>query len=174
MAASQITSTLWSLEIPLHVTHITRPNVSFYISVPRFSYLAFLLPRLTAYFGTECSSFHHEEIQLRNLPVGLLVDLYQPPLPWHLAVGDGPEWDIGDTFMNSAKEVCLLHCGSYSSPLLSWLSRVSLTSLPPRQADFVRNGNAKQIMSLSKENTTALWNAVLDSKFEPVSVTQAA
>lgn len=31
------------------------------------------------------------------------------------------------------------------------------------QADFVRNGNAQQIMSLSKENTTALWNAVQDS-----------
>lgn len=34
-----------------------------------------------------------------------------------------------------------------------------------RQADFVRNGNAKQIMSLSKENTTTLWNSVQNSKF---------
>ena len=31
------------------------------------------------------------------------------------------------------------------------------------QADFVRNGNAHQIMSLSKDNTTAFWNAVQDS-----------
>lgn len=108
------------------------------ISVPRFSYLALLLPRLTAYFGTACSSFHHEEVQLRNLPVGLLVDLYQPAsLPWRLVVGDGPEWDIGDTFLNGAKE-----------------------------ADFVRNSNAQQIMSLSKADTTALWNAVQDSKYD--------
>jgi autophagy-related protein 5 len=113
----------------------------FIVSVPRFSYLAFLLPRLTAYYGLPCSSFHHEEIQLRNLPVGLLVDLYQPPsLPWHLVVGDGPEWDIADTFTNSAKE-----------------------------ADFVRNGNAKQIMSLSKEHSTSLWNAVKDSMLFPAS-----
>lgn len=31
----------------------------------------------------------------------------------------------------------------------------------------MRNGNAQQIMSLSKENTTALWNAVRDSAFIP-------
>lgn len=64
------------------------------------------------------------------------MDLYAPAsLPWRLVLGDGPEWDIGDTFLNGAKE-----------------------------ADFVRNGNAKQIMSLSKGDTEALWNAVVDSK----------
>lgn len=30
------------------------------------------------------------------------------------------------------------------------------------QADFIRNGSAKGIMSMSKEDTTALWNAVQD------------
>lgn len=136
--SSTLPRTLWSLEVPLHISHpsdTSRPP--FVVSVPRFSYLALLLPRLTAYFGTPCSSFHHEEVQLRNLPVGLLVDLYQPAaLPWRLVVGDGPEWDIGDTFLNGAKE-----------------------------ADFVRNNNAQQIMSLSKADTTALWNAVQDSKY---------
>ncbi|KAH8900982.1 hypothetical protein GQ53DRAFT_740131 [Thozetella sp. PMI_491] len=134
--SESIPQALWSLRVPLHITHSAQPNVHFITSVPRFSYLAMLLPRLTAYFGAECSSFHHEEIELRNLAVGLLADLYQPTLPWRLVVGDGPGWDIGDTFMNSAKE-----------------------------ADFVRNGNAKQIMSLSKENTTALWNTVRDNDF---------
>lgn len=133
---------LWSLQVPLCITHASRPAASpFIVSVPRFSYLALLLPRLTAYYGLPCSSFHHEEIQLRNLAVGLLVDLYQPAtLPWPLVVGDGPEWDIADTFTNSAKE-----------------------------ADFVRNGNAKQIMSLSKAHSTALWNAVQDSKWPSFS-----
>jgi autophagy-related protein 5 len=122
--------------VPLYITHATRPASPFIVSVPRFSYLALLLPRLTAYYGVPCSSFHHEDIQLRNLAVGLLLDLYQPAaLPWRLVVADGPEWDIADTFTNSAKE-----------------------------ADFVRNGNAKQIMSLSKEHSTALWNSVQDSK----------
>ena len=76
---------------------------------------------------------------MRNLPLGLLVDLYQPStLPWKLVVGDGPEWDIGDTFLNGAKE-----------------------------ADFVRNNNAQQIMGLSKADTTALWEGVVDSEYLP-------
>jgi autophagy-related protein 5 len=133
-APINLPQTLWSLQIPLYITHAEHPTTPpFITSVPRFGYLALLLPRLTAYFGVSCSSFHHEEIQLRNLAAGLLVDLYQPSLPWHLVVSDGPEWDIGDTFMNSAKE-----------------------------ADYIRNNNAKQIMSLSKDNTTTLWNAVQD------------
>jgi autophagy-related protein 5 len=90
----------------LYITHASRPDSApFITSIPRFSYLALLLPRLAAFFGSSCSSFHHEEIQLRNLAVGLLVDLYQPELPWRLVVGDGPEWDIGDTFLNGVKEV---------------------------------------------------------------------
>lgn len=138
--ATSIPHTLWSLQVPLHITH-SAPSARppFIVSAPRLSYLALLLPRLTAYFGAACSSFHHEEVQLRNLPLGLLADLYQPEaLPWRLVVGDGPEWDIGDTFLNGAKE-----------------------------ADFVRNNNAQQIMSLSKADTTALWNAVQDSECPP-------
>ncbi|KAI8629931.1 autophagy protein Apg5-domain-containing protein [Xylariaceae sp. FL1651] len=135
-AGASIPQTLWDLQIPLYITHASAPNTPFVTAVPRFSYLALLLPRLSAYFGLPCSSFHHEDVLLRNLAVGLLVDLYQPTLPWRLVVGDGVSWDIGDTFLNSAKE-----------------------------ADFVRNGNAQQIMSLSKENTTALWNAVQDNDY---------
>ncbi|KAI1203388.1 autophagy protein Apg5-domain-containing protein [Nemania serpens] len=131
-----VLQTLWDLQVPLYITHTSAPNTPFVTAVPRFSYLALLLPRLSTYFGLPCSSFHHEDVLLRNLAVGLLVDLYRPTLPWRLVVGDGVSWDIGDTFLNSAKE-----------------------------ADFVRNGNAKQIMSLSKENTTALWNAVQDNDY---------
>ncbi|KAK1783414.1 autophagy protein Apg5-domain-containing protein [Copromyces sp. CBS 386.78] len=135
---TSIPETLWSLQIPLYITHQSHPKTPYICSVPRFSYLALLLPRLTAYYGTPCSSFHHEEVHLRNLSVGLLVDLYQPSeMPWRLVVGDGDGWDICDTFMNSAKE-----------------------------ADFIRNGNAKRIMGLSKEHTTALWNAVQDNDYQ--------
>lgn len=132
--AESIPQTLWDLRIPLYITHADAPNTPFVTHVPRFSYLALLRPRLEAYYGLPCSSFHHEDVLLRNLSVGLLVDLYQPQLPWRLTVAGGVSWDIADTFLNSAKE-----------------------------ADFVRNGNAHQIMSLSKDHTTALWNSVQDS-----------
>ncbi|KAI1800595.1 autophagy protein Apg5-domain-containing protein [Daldinia bambusicola] len=134
---SAIPQALWDLQIPVLVAHAGAPgHAPFVAAVPRFSYLALLLPRLAAYFGLPCSSFHHEDVLLRNLAVGLLVDLYQPALPWRLTVADGLSWDIGDTFLNSAKE-----------------------------ADFIRNGNAHQIMSLSKDHTTALWNAVKDNDY---------
>ncbi|PSR97000.1 autophagy protein Apg5-domain-containing protein [Coniella lustricola] len=136
-SSNSIPQTLWSRRVPLLLTNKDQPAATpFIAAVPRFSYLAQLLPRLSSFFGVPCSSFHHENIQLRNLAVGLLVDLYQPQLPWRLDVGGGDEWDIGETFLNGVKE-----------------------------ADFVRNGNAKQIMSLSKEHTTALWNAVQDNDY---------
>jgi autophagy-related protein 5 len=79
--------------------------IPYLIQVPRLSYLPLLLPRLTLFFGP-ASSFSYEGILLKNLPVGLLCDLYQPTLPWRLVLGDGPLFDIHDTFINSVKEVC--------------------------------------------------------------------
>lgn len=97
-----------------------------------------------------------------HYPIGLLFDLYagaEPatrsntpnpdaqvdgsPLPWRLNVhfGDWPVEDLvrldpdgmvmNDAFINSVKE-----------------------------ADFLRNGTAKGIMSLSKEDSSGLWKAV--------------
>lgn len=103
--ASSISQSLWNARVPLHISHPSLPNSPFIVNVPRFSYLALLLPRLSAFFGTPCSSFHFENVQLRNLAVGLLLDLYQPPLPWRLTVNDGVAWDIGDTYINCVKEV---------------------------------------------------------------------
>jgi len=97
-------SQIWDSTIPLHFTHPSSP-IPYLIQVPRLSYLPLLLPRLTLFFGP-ASSFSYEGILLKNLPVGLLCDLYQPPLPWRLVLGDGPLFDIHDTFINSVKEVC--------------------------------------------------------------------
>ncbi|KXH63741.1 autophagy protein Apg5 [Colletotrichum nymphaeae SA-01] len=133
---SSIPQTLWSAQIPLHITHPSAPNTPLVTSLPRFSYLALLVPRCSAFFRHPVSAFHHEDLLLRNLPLGLLVDLYQPTLPWRLTVSDGDSWDIGDTFLNCVKE-----------------------------ADFVRYGNAKRIMSLSKADTSSLWNAVQDNDY---------
>lgn len=105
--ASSIPQMLWATQIPLHITHRSAPSTPFITSVPRFSYLSLLLPRLSAFFDAPCSSFHFEDVQLRNLAVGLLADLYAPSLPWRLVVDDGVAWDIGDTFLNSVKEVSL-------------------------------------------------------------------
>ncbi|OHW93847.1 autophagy protein 5 [Colletotrichum incanum] len=133
---ASIPQALWSAQIPLHIIHPSHPNTPLITSLPRFSYLALLVPRCSAFFRTPVSAFHHEDLLLRNLPLSLLVDLYQPSLPWRLTVSDGDSWDIGDTFLNCVKE-----------------------------ADFVRYGNAKRIMSLSKADTSTLWNAVQDNDY---------
>ncbi|KAN0108478.1 Autophagy protein Apg5 domain containing protein [Hyaloscypha variabilis] len=125
---------IWDSSIPLHITHPSSA-IPYLIQIPRLSYLPLLLPRLTLFFGP-ASSFSYEGILLKNLPVGLLCDLYQPSLPWRLVLGSGPLFDIHDTFINSVKE-----------------------------ADFIRNGTAKGIMSMSKENSTQLWNSVQDNDF---------
>jgi autophagy-related protein 5 len=138
------------------------------ISYPRLSYLPSLLPRLRAFFSPsliEPSSQHHdgwfafEGVPLKwHYPVGLLFDLYAgadpatkssvdppeaSPLPWRLTVhfSDWPLEDLvrldpdgmvmNDAFINSVKE-----------------------------ADFLRNGTAKGIMSLSKEDSAGLWKSV--------------
>ncbi|KAG0645176.1 Autophagy 5 [Hyphodiscus hymeniophilus] len=121
-------SQIWTSTIPLYIRH-SSSETPYLIAVPRLSYLPLLLPRLTSFFGP-ASSFSYQDILLKNLPVGLLYDLYQPELPWQLDLGDGPLFDIHDTYINSVKE-----------------------------ADFIRNGTAKGIMSMSKENSTQLWNA---------------
>lgn len=108
--SNAIAQTLWASQIPLYITHPSSPTTPFITSVPRFGYLALLLPRLSAFFNTTCSSFHFEDVQLRNLAVGLLVDLYEPTLPWRLTVNDGVGWDIADTFLNCVKEVCVNIC----------------------------------------------------------------
>lgn len=79
----------------------------------------------------------------------------EPPLPWRLTLhfSDWPEQalvrpdaegkSLHDAFINSVKE-----------------------------ADFLRNGTAKGIMSLSKDDSTQLWNAVQQhdyDKFQGIS-----
>jgi autophagy-related protein 5 len=101
-------SQIWGSTIPLHISHPSS-ETPYLIAVPRLSYLPLLLPRLTSFFGP-ASSFSYQDILLKNLPVGLLYDLYQPELPWRLELGDGPLFDIHDTYINSVKEVCCF-CG---------------------------------------------------------------
>jgi autophagy-related protein 5 len=115
---------IWASTIPLYITH---PSCAlpYILHVQRLSYLPLLLPRLLSFFSSTgrgrgsgdgdgegnggpeivASSFSYEGILLKNLPVGLLFDLYEPALPWRLTLGDGPLFDMHDTFMNSVKEV---------------------------------------------------------------------
>ncbi|KAF2090488.1 autophagy protein 5 [Saccharata proteae CBS 121410] len=166
--------TVWQGSIPLEIRLAssecrTYDNSDPYlIQAPRLSYLPFLLPRLHAFFESSLIDpnihpsrgwFSFEEIPLKwHHPLGLLYDLYSgvspaffpsdeptptPPIPpWRLVlhftdwppqlVPLDPEYKaLHDSFVNTVKE-----------------------------ADFLRNGTAKAVMSLSKESSTQLWRAV--------------
>lgn len=120
MNHNTIQAQIWSASIPLEIIHPSSA-VPYIIHVPRLSYLPLLLPRLTSFFGP-ATTFSHESIVLRNLPIGLLYDLYQPDLPWRLTLGEGFLFDIQDTFINSVKEVCRV-----------FLCEVNLAELKTRQ-----------------------------------------
>ncbi|SMR57348.1 unnamed protein product [Zymoseptoria tritici ST99CH_3D1] len=178
---STLQSQIWSGSLALEI-HLAPSDCRTYdqsepylIHFPRLSYLAFLLPRLHAFFtpaliNPEVSShdawFTFEDVPLKwHYPLGLLYDLYsgaEPvdlasaaetddaassktslPTPWKLTIhySDYPEHQLlhldpegrtmHDTFINSVKE-----------------------------ADFVRNGSARAVMGLSKEDSDNLWLAV--------------
>ncbi|KAI9376665.1 autophagy protein Apg5-domain-containing protein [Aspergillus egyptiacus] len=178
-ALNSIQKAIWEGNLPLQIN--LAPSESrtydqtdpYLISYPRISYLPSLLPKLKAFFSSSlidpaASAPHHgwlsfEGVPLKwHYPVGLLYDLYagadpatkssdvdyssaSGPLPWQLVVhfSDWPDEELvrldaegmvmHDAFINSVKE-----------------------------ADFVRNGTAKGIMSLSKNDSSGLWKAVQD------------
>ncbi|KAJ5789734.1 uncharacterized protein N7518_006745 [Penicillium psychrosexuale] len=177
VSLGSIQKAVWDGRLPLQIVLASSESRTFdktdpyLISYPRISYLPSLLPRLRAFFSNfliEPSSqshdgwFEFEGVPLKwHYPVGLLFDLYAgadpasktatrdnestnqgPPLPWRLIVHftdwphdlvrlDADGMVMNDAFINSVKE-----------------------------ADFLRNGTAKGIMSLSKEDSSGLWNAV--------------
>ncbi|KAL3466507.1 autophagy protein Apg5-domain-containing protein [Aspergillus heterothallicus] len=175
---ASIQRAVWEGNLPLQIT--LAPSESrtydqtdpYLISYPRISYLPSLLPRLKAFFSSSLIDpaaaaphegwFSFENVPLKwHYPVGLLYDLYagaspatkssdpkyssspDESIPWKLVVhfSDWPNEELvrldaegmvmNDAFINSVKE-----------------------------ADFVRNGTAKGIMSLSKDDSSGLWKAV--------------
>ncbi|GAB1202157.1 autophagy protein 5 [Aspergillus pseudonomiae] len=181
---NSIQKAVWDGRLPLQIrlapseSRIYDQSDPYLISYPRISYLPSLLPRLRAFFASSLIDpssqahdgwFSFEGVPLKwHLPIGLLYDLYagadpaskgtvepedagwdidneDSPLPWRLVVhfSDWPDEELvrldaegmvmNDAFINSVKE-----------------------------ADFLRNGTAKGIMSLSKEDSSGLWKSVQD------------
>ncbi|RAK73956.1 autophagy protein 5 [Aspergillus fijiensis CBS 313.89] len=181
---SSIQKAVWDGKLPLHITLAPSESRTFdqtdpyLIAHPRLAYLPSLLPRLRDFFASALIHptsrphegwFSFEGVPLKwHYPVGLLYDLYAgadpaskgggggggspsaadedaDPLPWRLTVhfSDWPDEELvrldadgmvmHDAFINSVKE-----------------------------ADFLRNGTAKGIMALSKEDSAGLWTAVRD------------
>ncbi|KAL4972322.1 autophagy protein 5 [Aspergillus desertorum] len=172
---NSIQKSIWEGQLPLQITLAPSESRIYDQADPYLvpiSYLPSLLPRLKAFFSASLIDptasephdgwFSFEGVPLKwHYPIGLLYDLYagadpatkssdanapdDGPLPWRLVVhfSDWPDEELvrldakgmvmHDAFINSVKE-----------------------------ADFIRNGTAKGIMTLSKDDSSGLWKAIQD------------
>ncbi|KAI9814889.1 MAG: autophagy protein 5 [Thelocarpon impressellum] len=147
------------------------------IHAPRLTYLPFLLPRLHAFFAPalidatasapEAGWFSYEGVPLKwHYPVGLLYDLFSGVDPSardgggiggegeaEVVGGAAPPWELDVHFSEWPEEQLVR---------LDREGRVMEDAFVNgvKEADFIRNGTAKGIMSLSKEDSTRLWTAV--------------
>lgn len=148
--------------------------------MPRLSYLPFLLPRVHAFFRTALITpdvpphegwFSFEGVPLKwHYPVGLLYDLFSGANPASSTPLRGDQVphdrDIGD---EKLPWKIVLHFTEWPEEQLVQLDGEGkvlhdafINSV--KEADFIRNGTAKGIMSLSKDDSTQLWRAVEERK----------
>lgn len=145
------------------------------IQYPRLSYLPFLLPRLHSFFTSFLIDpavtphegwFSYEDVPLKwHYPLGLLYDLFSGTPPAQ-ADGSGHD-DHSPSRQNPSVEPwrLTLHFTDWPGEQLvqpdaegKVLHDAFINSV--KEADFLRNGTAKGIMSLSKNDSTQLWTAV--------------
>ena len=146
--------------------------------VPRLSYLPFLLERLHAFFSAflidpaippSVAWFSFETLPLKwHYPIGLLYDLFSGagpvPSPPPKAAGKQP---LGSGAAPLPWQLVMHYSGFPTDQLVRFdaegkaLHDAFINSV--KEADFLRNGSAKAIMTLSKEDSTALWEAVRTS-----------
>ena len=172
---------VWNGSIPLEIRLAASDcrtyddSEPYLVQIPRLSYLAFLLPRLHAFFSTSLINpevqphdawLSFEGVPLKwHYPLGLLYDLFSgaepvnldqqdraasapAPIPWRLTTHytDYP----GDQLIQLDPEGRAL--------LDSYINAV-------KEADFIRNGTARTVMSLSKDDSDNLWRAVETRKY---------
>ena len=158
---------------------------NFQVHYPRLSYLPFILSRLYAFFAASLIApdvspseawFSFEGVPLKwHYPVGLLYDLFSgrnPPQPaGQRAIADDDRVELSQSWK------LVVHFTEWPEEQLVRLDAEGkvlhdafINSV--KEADFLRNGTAKGIMSLSKDDSTQLWEAVMThdlSAFTPIS-----
>ena len=142
----------------------------------RLSYLPFLLPRLHAFFASSLIDpdvpahdgwFSFENVPLKwHYPLGLLYDLFSGAIPCQSPSSTSREQASLDE-RSSLPWRIVLHFTEWPDDQLVRLDSEGkvvhdafINSV--KEADFLRNGTAKGIMSLSKDDSTQLWKAVQD------------
>ena len=147
--------------------------------MPRLSYLQILLPRLHAFFlpsliDTETIPydgwFAYEDVPLKwHYPLGLLYDLFSGAAPFQASTQESNNEISTEEDNNQLPWRLIVHFADWPEQTLVQpdaegrvLHDAFINAV--KEADFLRNGTAKGIMSLSREDSKALWNAVQERK----------
>ncbi|KAI9693728.1 MAG: autophagy protein 5 [Bathelium mastoideum] len=180
---------IWEGSVPLSITlspaecRTYDDSNPYLVQCPRLSYLPFLLPRIRAFFdssliNTEVQAhegwFSFEDLPLKwHYPLGVLYDLFSGAEPVY-----PPDRERGHDIKQSEDKGQNRNNGSEALP---WRLVAHFTEWPEdqlvkldaegkvlqdafingvKEADFLRNGSAKVVMGLSKDDSTALWESV--------------
>ncbi|KAK5123891.1 hypothetical protein LTR85_002087 [Meristemomyces frigidus] len=185
---ASLQSKTWSGSLPLEIRLAASDCRTFdesepyLIQYPRLSYLAFLLPRLHAFFASSLInpevSAHEawlsfEDVPLKwHYPLGLLYDLFSGAEPVNL---ERQRWEEQAGASQATVETSggvvpipwrlTIHYTDFPGDQLIQLDADGRAMLDSyingvKEADFIRNGTARTVMSLSKEDSDKLWRAV--------------
>lgn len=173
---------VWSGSLPLEFRLASGDCRSFDESEPyliqtsRLSYLGFLIDRLHTFFTTDLVDqeataqdawVEFEGVPLKwHYPIGLLYDLYSgaEPVTSHRQENSGSE---GERIRSEEKLPWRLtiHYSEFPADQLIQLDKDNAVLLDAyinsvKEADYIRNGTARAVMSLSKEDADTLWRSV--------------
>ncbi|KAJ5467483.1 Autophagy-related protein 5 [Penicillium sp. IBT 31633x] len=177
VSLGHIQKTVWDGRLPLEIVLAPSESRSFdktdpyLIAYPRISYLPSLLPKLRTFFSNSLIEpnsqfyngwFEFDGVPLKwHYPVGLLYDLYAGADPASKTTTRGDESPKGESPLPWR---LILHFSDWPNDLVQLdadgmvMNDAFINSV--KEADFLRNGTAKGIMSLSKEDSSGLWKAV--------------
>ena len=170
-----LASCFQSIQGPFHED----ANLLHQVQLPRLSYLQILLPRLHAFFLPSLIDpetipydgwFAFEDVPLKwQYPLGLLYDLFSGAAPYQAHTQESNDENTAEIDNNQLPWRLTVHFADWPEQTLvrpdaegRVLHDAFINAV--KEADFLRNGTAKGIMSLSKEDSTTLWNAVQERK----------
>ncbi|KAF2810044.1 autophagy protein-like protein 5 [Mytilinidion resinicola] len=192
---SSLQAKVWNGSIPLEIRLASSDcrnydeSDPYLVMCPRLSYIPLLLPRLHAFFSPFLIDpdvapskgwLSFEDVPLKwHYPVGLLFDLYSGIDPATAPDPNEPNPEPQPSLSPRDLEA--------ESAVLPWRLTIRYTEWPSKQliklddngkvmhdafinsvkeADFLRNGTAKVVMSLSKDDSTQLWTSVQKMNLE--------
>ncbi|KAI4152790.1 MAG: hypothetical protein LQ340_002711 [Diploschistes diacapsis] len=186
-ATRQLQEAVWKGSLPLQIRlsptdcRVYDDTIPYYVHAPRLSYLPFLIVDLHAFFSpyliypsVSASSawFSFEGVPLKwHHPIGLLYDLFSgaspalPPSSRHAPSTSAPSGSA-----TALPWRLMVHYSAFPSDQMVQLDEEGkafhdafINSV--KEADFLRNGTGNAIMKLSKDDSTALWDAVVKRSY---------